>query len=416
MPRTTKPLSATQIKQAKPRAKEYNLADGQGLYLRVKPTGAKHWLFNYQKPHTKQRSNISLGSYPAVSLAEAKKERDLCQSLLAKDIDPREQKIVEKREKANAHANTLGNIYSEWLKLKQQDVSSSYFKKIENRLDKYIIPKLGKRPLHKITAVEAISVIRPLADDGKLETVKKICRWFNEIMVYAVNSGIILHNPLSGIGKAFNAPKTVNLPTLRPDQLPKLVSTIEEASIKPMTKHLMLWQLHTIVRPAEASNARWEEIDFDKKVWEIPAERMKKNRPHLVPLTSQTIGILQALKPLSGHLEHIFTSDINPRKPANSQTVNMALKRMGFKDQIVSHGFRALASTTLNEQEFDPDVIEVALAHVDSNSIRATYNRSEYLEQRKKMMQWWSDQIAGINRKTSGKMPSKKNLSLVSAQ
>ena len=144
---------------------------------------------------------------------------------------------------------------------------------------------------------------------------------------------------------------------------------------------------------------------------------MKKNRPHLVPLTSQTIGILQALKPLSGHLEHIFTSDINPRKPANSQTVNMALKRMGFKDQIVSHGFRALASTTLNEQEFDPDVIEVALAHVDSNTIRATYNRSEYLEQRKKMMQWWwSDQIAGINRKTSGKMPSKKNLSLVSAQ
>lgn len=417
MPKTAKPLSATQVKQTKPKAKEYNLADGRGLYLRVKPSGSKLWLFNYQKPYTKQRSNISLGSYPDVTLAEAKAERDKCQSLLAKDIDPREHRIAEERQKAEAHSNTVGKIYLKWLKLKQADVSEVYYKKIKNRLEQYIIPKLGKKPIHQITAVEAISVISPLADDGKLETVKKICRWLNEIMVYAVNSGIVQHNPLSGIGKAFSAPKTTNLPTLLPNQLPKLVKAIHAASIKPVTKYLTLWQLHTMVRPAEASNAKWEEINLDRKVWEIPAERMKKNRPHVIPLTSHTLEILEALKPLTGHREYIFPSDISPRKPANSQTVNMALKRMGFKGQIVSHGFRSLASTTLNEQSFDPDVIEAALAHVDTNAIRATYNRAEYLEQRRTMMQWWSSQIhaSASTKHTDRKKITRKNLTLLHA-
>ena len=212
-------------------------------------------------------------------------------------------------------------------------------------------------------------------------------------MVYAVNTGLIHANPLSGISKAFSTPKAVNLPTLKPEQLPELMATVNGASIKLVTRCLIEWQLHTMVRPAEAAGARWDEIDANKALWEIPAERMKKSRAHIIPLSPQALNLLDILKPLSGHREFLFPADRNPRKPANSQTANMALKRMGFGGRLVSHGLRALASTTLNEQGFDPDVIEAALAHVDQNAIRAAYNRAEYLERRRVMMCWWSDHI-----------------------
>ena len=401
MPKTTAPLTATQVKQARPRDKEYNLADGNGLYLRVKQSGRKLWLFNYQKPYSKQRSNISIGIYPYVSLADAKVERDRFKSLLAMHVDPREFRAAEKQKEIEAHSNSFENVFDKWLKFKEPDVSRNYYLKIKNRINKYILPKLGKRPIHKITAVEVIEIITPLADEKKLETVKKICRWLNEIMTYAVNSGILYSNPLSGIGKAFNAPKSENLPTLKPDEFPNLLSAISKANLKPVTRLLLYWQLHTMVRPSEASSARWAEINHDKRLWEIPAERMKKKRSHSIPLTKQTLELLNAIEPYSGHREFIFPSHNNPRKPANSQTVNMALKRMGFKGLLVSHGFRSLASTILNEQGFDPDIIEAALAHADQNTIRATYNRAEYIERRRVMMQWWSDLIEDPNNGSS---------------
>lgn len=412
MPKTTKPLSATEVKQAKPRSREYNLGDGNGLYLRVKPNGTKLWLFNYQKPFTKQRSNISLGTLPPVSLAQARKQRDQNRELLAKDIDPREHRIAERSKKAEAHANTFENIYLKWLKLKEPEISESYYKKIKNRLDRYIIPKLGKQPIHKITAVTAIEVITPLADNGKLETVKKLCRWVNEIMVFAANTGVIYSNPLAGIGKAFNAPKAVNLPTLKPEELPLLIIRLGKADIKPVTRGLIEWQLHTMTRPGEAAGTKWKEIDFSKAQWEIPATRMKKNRSHVIPLSPQALAMLDTMKSIGNSREYVFPSDSSPRKSASSQTVNMALKRMGFKGKLVSHGLRALASTTLNEQGFDPDVIETALAHVDQNAIRAAYNRAEYLERRRTMMCWWSEHI---DQATSSKMPnrSKEHLRIV---
>lgn len=401
MPKAITPLSATKINQAKPKAKEYNLADGNGLYLRIKPSGAKLWLFNYQKPYTKQRTNISLGSLPPVSLAQARKSRETFRALLSDDVDPREHRAAERNKKADAYSNTLENVATKWLKLKEGNVSDSYYKKISNRLNKYILPKLGKLPIHKVDAVIAIDIFTPLADEEKLETVKKLCQWINEIMVYAVNSGVIYSNPLSGIGKAFNAPKTTNLPTLKPAQLPELVNGLKVANIKLVTKYLIEWQLHTMVRPGEAAGARWDEIDLENEIWEIPAARMKKNRSHMVPLSPRALQILEALKPISGHKEYVFPSDNSSRKSANSQTANMALKRMGFGGRLVSHGLRALASTTLNEQGFDSDVIEAALAHVDQNSIRAAYNRTQYLERRHKMMCWWSNHIeeaaTGIN-------------------
>ena len=212
-------------------------------------------------------------------------------------------------------------------------------------------------------------------------------------MFYAVNAGVIDNNPLTKISEVFQAPTKQNMPTLSPEQLPALMKAITNASIKRTTRCLIEWQLHTMSRPGEAAGARWDEIDAEKALWTIPGERMKKGKEHIVPLSPQSLGLLEAMKPISGHREFVFPSDRSPRKPAHSSTANMALKRMGFAGILVSHGLRALASTTLNEQDFDPDVIEAALSHVDKNEVRRAYNRAQYLEKRRKLMNWWSEHI-----------------------
>ena len=215
----------------------------------------------------------------------------------------------------------------------------------------------------------------------------------NEIMVYAVNTGVIHHNTLSGIKSAFLKPTKQHLPTILPSQLPQFLQTLNVASIKRVTRCLIEFQLHTMVRPSEAAGAKWSEINEDNRIWTIPAERMKMKRPHMVPLSPQAIELLEIIKPHSIDSEYLFPSEMKRGQPRNTQTANMALKRMGFGGRLVAHGLRALASTTLNEQGFNPDVIEAALAHIDKNEVRAAYNRAQYLEKRKVMMCWWSEHI-----------------------
>ena len=412
MPRAVKPLSDTQVRQAKPKAKEYNLADGKGLYLRVKPTGSKLWLFNYYRPFSKQRANLSLGTYPELSLQEAREAAQKFNGLLINDTDPQEFRRAQQRKSTEAQLNTFQHVACKWLTLKQPDISEVYHGKIADCMKLYLFPKLGKVPLHKLSALQTIEVLSPLAKAGKLETVKRICRWVNEIMVYSVNTGLLPANPLAGIGRAFNSPRVENRPTLTPEQLPELMQTLNRANIKMVTRCLLEWQLHTMCRPAEAAGAKWSEINMEKEQWEIPPERMKKNKAHVVPLSKQALSLLEVIRPLSGSREFIFPADRNPRHSANSQTANMALKRAGYKGRLVAHGLRALASTTLNEQGFDADVIEAALAHTDKNSIRAAYNRADYLKRRRVMMQWWSDHIeqAAIG---SLSLSGRKNLKIV---
>lgn len=228
---------------------------------------------------------------------------------------------------------------------------------------------------------------------GEAQSVKRVSQRLNEIMTYGVNSGMILANPLSGIRAVFKKPKKENMAALPPDELPELMMEIANASIKRTTRCLIEWQLHTMTRPAEAATTRWADIDFDKLIWTIPPERMKKRRPHTIPLTEHALWLLETLKPHSGHREYVFPSDRNPRTHANSQTANMALKRMGFQDRLVSHGLRSMASTILNEHGWDPELIEVALAHVDKDEVRSAYNRTDYIERRRPMMAWWSEHI-----------------------
>ncbi len=393
MARTTKPLTNTEVKQAKPKDKIYALSDGGGLQLRVKPNGSKLWLFGYYTPYTKKRTSLSFGSYPSLSIAEARIRREEAKELLAKDVDPKEYRDEQSRKQELEHNNTLQYIASKWLEVKKSKVSEDHATDTWRSLELHIFPSLGKVPIHKITAVKAIEVIEPIAAKGNLETVKRLCQRLNEIMIYSVNTGIIEHNSLAGISTAFQTPVKQHLPTLKPEQLPTLMLALATASIKITTRCLIEWQLHTMVRPSEAAGTRWDEIDFDNALWNIPAERMKKKKPHIVPLTEQSLTLLELMKDLSHNSEYVFSSDRNPRKPTNPQTANTALKRMGFHKKLVAHGLRSLASTTLNEQGFDSDVIEAALAHVGKNKVRNAYNRAEYIERRKPVMTWWSDYV-----------------------
>lgn len=204
---------------------------------------------------------------------------------------------------------------------------------------------------------------------------------------------MIFANPLTDIRAVFKKPKKQNMAALRPEELPELMVAIANASIKRTTRCLIEWQLHTMTRPTEAATTSWADIDLEKKIWAIPAERMKKRRAHVIPLTENALALLETIKPYSGHREYVFPADREPRDHSKSQTANMALKRMGFDGRLVSHGLRSMASTILNEHGWEPELIEVALAHVDKDEVRSAYNRADYIERRRPMMAWWSNHI-----------------------
>lgn len=393
MAKTITRLSDKEIKASKPGDKEYNLFDGDGLRLRVKPNGSKHWLLNYYRPTNRKRANLSLGKYPDLSLANARKSSLEAKELIAQGIDPQEERKRQQQEHKTIHQHTFINVAKEWFEIKKDDVTPDYAVDIWRSLELHIFPDLSDIPVTEITAPQVIELLKPIEAKGSLETVKRLAQRLNEVMNFATNCGLVQANPLTGIKAAFKKPKKENMAALTPAELPELMGAIANASIKRTTRCLIEWQLHTMTRPSEASGAKWEEIDWKEKVWTIPAERMKKRREHRIPLTEQILELLEVIKPISGHREFIFPSDRDQKKPCNSQTANMALKRMGFAGRLVSHGLRSLASTTLNEQGFDRDLVEAALAHVDDNQVRSAYNRTDYLERRRPMMCWWSGQI-----------------------
>lgn len=389
----TTPLTNTEVKQAKPKDKVYKLSDGGGLQLRVKPSGTKLWLLDYFRPHTNKRTTLSLGSYPEISLKEARAKRQNAKELLANEIDPKTEREEIRTKQTDSLNNTFYAVSTNWLEIHKTKVAPKTTRDIWNSLENHIFPTLGKLPISKLKATTVIKTIKPVAAKGSLEATRKLCQRINNIMIFAVNTGVIENNPLAGINQAFKSPVVTNRPTLKPEELPQLMQKLTVANIKIVTRCLIEWQLHTMVRPSEATGAMWSEINVKNKLWLIPAERMKQKRDHQVPLTNQTLALLDFIKPISGHTEFIFPSERIPKNHVNNETANTALKRMGFKNKLVAHGLRSIASTTLNEQGFDFDVIEAALAHVDSNEVRRAYNRTDYLERRRVMMTWWSEHI-----------------------
>ncbi|EPA0792713.1 integrase domain-containing protein [Salmonella enterica subsp. enterica serovar Infantis] len=393
MARTTRPLTNTEVLRTKALEKDLTLHDDDGLFLIVKTSGKKLWRFRYQRPATKQRTMIGLGAFPALSLADARGLRADYLALLANGIDPQVQAEVVEEQQQIALDSIFSTVATNWFQLKSKSVTSDYANDIWRSLEKDVFPAIGETPVQQIKARTLVEALEPIKARGALETVRRLVQRINEIMIYAVNTGLIDTNPASGIGMAFEKPKKQNMPTLRPEELPKLMRSLIMSNLSVSTRCLIEWQLLTLVRPSEASGARWVEIDLDAKLWTIPAERMKAKREHIVPLSPQALDILEVMKPISAHREHVFPSRNDPKQPMNSQTANAALKRIGYGGKLVAHGLRSIASTALNEAGFNPDVIEAALAHSDKNEVRRAYNRSTYLLKRIELMNWWGELI-----------------------
>ncbi|MEM5488791.1 integrase domain-containing protein [Enterobacter cloacae] len=385
MARITPPLTNNEILKAKPREKDFTLHDGDGLFLLVKTSGKKLWRFRYQRPGSSSRTNLSLGSYPALTLAAARQIRDQYLATLAQGMDPQQQQQQEQEQEQASEQRQieLDSIFSavaaNWFKMQRKSVTEDYAKDIWRSLDKDVFPAIGAIPVQEIKARTIVEALEPIKARGAIETVRRLVQRINEIMIYAVNTGLIDANPASGVGMAFEKQKKQNMPTLRPEKLPKLMRSLVMSNLSVSTRCLIEWQLLTLVRPSEASGARWQEIDLDAKLWTIPVERMKAKREHIIPLSPQALEILKLMKPISAHREHVFPSRNDLKQPMNSQTANAALKRIGYGGKLVAHGLRSIASTTLNEEGFNGDIIEAALAHTDKNEVRKAYNRNTYL-------------------------------------
>lgn len=389
MARTTRPLTNTEVLRAKAVDKELTLHDGDGLFLIVKTTGKKLWRFRYQRPNTKQRTMMGLGAFPALSLANARGMRAEYLALLANGIDPQVQAEVAEEQQQIALDSIFSTVAANWFQLKSKSVTPDYAKDIWRSLEKDVFPSIGDVPVQKLKARTLIEALEPIKSRGALETVRRLVQRINEILIYAVNTGLLDSNPASGIGMAFEKPKKKNMPTLRPEELPELMHLLLASNLSLTTRCLIEWQLLTLVRPSEASGAKWAEIDLDAKLWTIPSERMKAKREHIVPLSQQALNILEVMRPISSNREYVFPSRNNPKESMNSQTANAALKRIGYGGKLVAHGLRSIASTYLNETGYESDVIEAALAHIERNEVRRAYNRSTYLVKRIELMNSW---------------------------
>lgn len=392
---TRRLLTSTAVQKSKPADKDYALPDGHGLTLSVRSTGKKIWRFRYQRPNSIARTNITLGYYPAMTLAAARTLHDEYLGLLSQGIDPKkmEQEAAEVEQKAIDRQ--FINVATKWFAVKKNSgISAVHANDIWRSLEKNVFPVIGQTPVAELKAHILIAALEPVRARGALETLRRLTQRINEVMIFAVNSGLLEANPASTIGRVFEKPKKHHMATIRPERIPELMQRFENTNLSLMTRQLLKWQLLTLVRPGEAAGAMWCEIDMDKKLWTIPPERMKKRREHQVPLSPQAIAVLEQLKPLSGHSPFVFPGRGKRNQPMNSETVNKALRRMGYTGELVSHGLRALGSTALNEAGFSPDVIEAVLAHADTNQTRAAYNRSTYLTQRVAVMDWWGQKIS----------------------
>lgn len=388
------PLTDAAIRKAKPLPKPVKLSDGGGLYLLLRPNGARWWRLDYRRPYTGKRNTLSLGTYPATGLAEARERRDAARKLLEADVDPAEHRKAEKAAGVERAANSFEVVAREWLG--KQTWVPSYSSKVSAWLENDVFPWIGARPVAEISAPEFLRVARRVEERGAIESAHRIMQNCGQVMRYAIATGRADRNPVSDLrGALASPPERHHAAITDPREIGGLLRAIDAYRGNLVTRSALQLAPLVFVRPGELRQAEWSEIDLDAAEWNIPAARMKMRLPHLVPLSRQAVAILRDLKPLTGRRQHIFPGGHDPRKPMSDNAINAALRRMGFEgDTMTGHGFRAMARTVLDEVlHFRPDYIEHQLAHAVRDPNGRAYNRTAHLAERRKMMQAWADYL-----------------------
>ena len=398
----TDKLTDKAIRAAKTKPKDYKLADGGGMYLLVRQSGAKYWRLKYR--FAGKEKTLALGVYcdqsgkvtgDNIKLAKARKLRDEAKILINEGIDP----SLERKKSANAlhqkHLTTFEAVAHEWLALKKHEWSGDHAHDVQRSLELDVFPDLGQLPITDIDSPLLLKCLERIQKRNALETTKRIRQRCSGIFRFAQIKGLCTEDPAEPLKDVLLSPKPKHLAAVPLEELPALLKALDDYDCEPLTRYATNLLMLTFVRTGELIGARWDEIDFKKKVWTIPAERMKRKREHFVPLSTQAVNLLKELNEITGHRDYLFPKRGKPREHMSNATILRVIGRIGYKGRMTGHGFRTLASTALNEsQQFNVDAIERQLAHVEDNETRAAYNRAKHKPERIKMMQWWADYIS----------------------
>lgn len=390
-------LTDTACKSAKAKNAAYKRFDGGGLYLEVMPNGSKLWRVKYRYLNKEKR--LSLGAYPLVTLAEAREGRDEIKKLLAKDIDPATAKRDKKSEIIRNAENTFKAVALEWHEAKKSSCSEGYAQKVMRRLEMHVFPYIGSRPISQIEPPELLEdCLRKVEKAGALDMAGRVRQVCSEVFRYGIQTGKCKRDAAADLKGALKTGKTEHFRTLDLKDLPGFLRALErnEARLFERTRRAIKLSLLTFCRPGEIRQAKWSDIDLKEAQWSIPAEVMKSRRDHIVPLSKQAMEILEAQKKETGRIntDYVFPSQVYPQKCMSDGTVNRAIERLGFGEAMVAHGVRALARTTIREKlGYESEIIEKQLAHRTRNPLGEAYDRTQFLPQRKKMMQHWADYL-----------------------
>ncbi|EBC1071246.1 tyrosine-type recombinase/integrase [Salmonella enterica] len=393
-------LTARQISTVKPTEKPYKLSDGGGLYLLVNPNGSRYWRMKYR--YAGKEKLLSIGVYPDVTLAEARDKRTQAKRILAAGDDPSEVKQAEREAKNLAVNNSFELLALEWHEHKKPNWSSGYADDIMEYLRKDIFPYIGKKAITDIKPITMLSVLKKMEERGVLDKLKKTRQACRQIFTYAIITGRAEFNPVTDLAGALKTPKQQHFPHLMPTQIGPFIHAVNTYSGSKVTRIATLLLMYTSVRTIELRASEWTEFDLDNDLWQIPKERMKMRRPHLVPLSRQVKSHLLELKKITGWGKYVFPGRNDAHKPMSEASINQVIKRIGFAGKVTGHGFRHTMSTILHEKGFNSAWIEAQLAHADRNTIRGTYNHAQYLDGRREMLQWYADYLDELVGKVVG--------------
>ncbi|HNP36958.1 MAG TPA: tyrosine-type recombinase/integrase [Woeseiaceae bacterium] len=397
-------LTTAKIEAAQPKQKVFKLADSLGLYLLVYPNGIKGW--RHRIRINGRDTTLSYGNYPEVKLKRAREKRDATRVKLADGINP----VAEKRAEKIAGANTFKSIATEWLEggcppnKNNHRLDPKSILRHTRRLEIHIYPHHGNLPISAVTVQDLHKTLRRIITKGNYETARRVRSICSRVFRYAVATGRADRDPAADLRDALPSIAAVSFAAITdPAEIGPLLRAIDGYEGQPSVVSALRLAPYVFVRPGELRCATWSEINLEKAEWLIPAARMKMSRDHWVPLAKQSVRILKEAQALSGKGDLVFPGIRSRRRPISDNTLNAALRRLGYtREQMTGHGFRSMASTRLNEMGFDADIIEAQLAHVDSNRVRAIYNRAQYAEKRRRMMQNWADYLDGLRSNGGG--------------
>jgi integrase len=390
-------LTELGIKKSKSSIKEKKLYDGKGLYLLLHTNGSKYWRVKYR--FLSKEKVFSLGVWPNISLTEARKIRNEVKIVLNSGQDPNVVKNNILLNKQVDQLNTFKAVADEWLLIKEKEWKQNNFQDVKRAIENHLYPDLGHRPLSEITSAELLLVLKKIEGQGKYEATRRARQKCEAIFRYANLSQRCENNPASNLKGALASPKKKKFNALNPEELPEFLIKLNEYNGSIITKLALRLVLYTLARTAEIRFATWNEFDLESSepLWRVPKERMKMGIEHHVPLSSQSLRVIKQVRKYSEGDHYVFHQINNPNKPMSENTMLYAIYRMGYRSHATVHGFRATISTLLNENEYNPDVIERLLSHQEKNKVRDSYNRAEYLPQRKKYLQWLGDYIDSID-------------------